>query len=161
MGFGHAFVTVVGGVLSHNGMVATVVSAFDATLSLMNVVIDQNPGTGVATEVTTLTMRRCTVTGNFRGVDVDVMESEVTDLGSASSPGENIFQNNSNAGLHIQGSDFGALRTIQAIGNIWNPRVQDADNDGKYDSRLTIPGPSTAIVGPNYDLFGRMTNLQL
>jgi hypothetical protein len=162
MGFGNANVAIIGGELSHNGMVATVINAFEAALSLTNVVIDQNPGTAVGVEETSLTMRRCTVTGNGVGMEIDVMVVDLVDLGTSTSPGENVFQNTSLTGsLRIQGSDFGPVRTVHAIGNTWSFGVQGSDGAGKYDPSLQIQGTSPATLGPNYDLFGRMLILEL
>jgi hypothetical protein len=161
MEFGNANATVVGGELSHNGMVATVVGAFEATLSLTNVLIDQNPGTALAVDRTALTMRRCTVTGNGAGMAVDVMVIDLVDLGTSNSPGDNVFRNNSAFGLRIQSSDFGSVRTVHAIGNTWNFGVQGSDGAGRYDPSLQIQGTSSGTLGPNYDLFGKMLSLEL
>jgi hypothetical protein len=161
MGFGNANVVVVGGELSHNGMVATVVSAFEVTLSLTNVLIDQNPGGALEVERTALTMRRCTVTGNGAGMAVEVMVIDLVDLGTSTSPGENVFQNNSAYGLRIQGSDFGPVRTVHAVGNTWNFMVEGTDGSGNYNPSRTALGTDPITQGPNYDLFGRMLSLEL
>jgi hypothetical protein len=162
MGFGNANVAIIGGELSHNGMVATVVGAFESTLSLTNVTIDQNPGTALAVEETSLTMRRCTVTGNGAGVNVDVFVVDLADLGTSTSPGENVFQNTGVTGsLRIQSADFGPVRTVHAIGNTWNFGVQGSDGAGRYDPSLQIQGTSSGTRGPNYDLFGKMLILEL
>jgi hypothetical protein len=160
IGLAHASLQMIGGELAHNGMTGPVISAFDATLSLMDVTITQNPGLVTYLQKTITTLRRCTVIGNGGGLDISVADPSVTDLGTATSAGDNTFQSNSRE-LTIEGSDFSPLREVNAIGNTWNPSVQDADGAGHYDPTLVVPGSSSGIFGPNYALTGSMISLRL
>lgn len=88
-----------------------------------------------------LRMRRCTVTGNTRGV---YLLGATGDLGTPSDPGNNTFGQNLEVGLDL----YESVATF-AVGNTWRPNVQGADAHGKYASGRIKP-PVDAINGHNY-----------
>jgi hypothetical protein len=94
-------------------------------------------------------MRSCTVIGN--GLGIDVFVDSTADLGTADSPGNNVFQNNG-VSIAVE-SNIGVNGiSVQAVGNIWNPSVQNADENGKYATVATITGPVAAPANGNYSV---------
>lgn len=73
-------------------------------------------------------------------------EDSIINLGSTQSPGMNTIQNNIHVGLANN-----SHRTIEAAGNIWNPSVQGADNEGRYSPGV-IDGPVGPQNGNNYSI---------
>jgi hypothetical protein len=146
------------GELSHDGGTAGAFGATSSMLTLTNVAMTQNPGLVFYAQSSTLTMRGCTITGNGGGVDAAL--GVFTDLGTESSPGNNIFQNGE-AGLTIEGSDFDPPQVIQAIGNTWLPGLQGANEAGQYTTRNLIPGPVFGSLPKNFELGSKTNSLQL
>jgi uncharacterized Zn-binding protein involved in type VI secretion len=98
-----------------------------------------------------LVMRGCNVraTGIGTGTtSINLNGSAAADLGTAASPGNNIFQSNDGVILYIEG---GPVAPIDAVGNTWGP-VQGANSQGRYPAGTTIHGPVFAVPGNNYRL---------
>jgi hypothetical protein len=137
-----------GGELSNNGNVAAELG--DGTWTFINVAMRQNVGLAVYLQNATLIMRGCTITGNGSGVDV--FDNSVADLGTVGSPGNNVLQGNTGVGLSLDGSAGATL--INAVGNTWNPRKQDADDNGRYITPATISVPVPFVSGNNFTISG-------
>jgi len=86
------------------------------------------------------------VTGNGHGVDV--FDSADADLGTIADPGNNVFQMNTELGLSVDGSAGATL--IEAVGNTWNPRIQEANDAGRYPTPETITVPVPYVAGNNF-----------
>lgn len=97
----------------------------------------------------TLTMRNTKVSGN-RQDGIRIAGALHADLGTAASPGGNIIQGNTAAGLEV-GVDNGQP-DITAAGNTWNAGIQGADADGRYILVETLSGPIAASPGNNFVL---------
>jgi len=106
------------------------------------VVIRQNAVFGVYLEEGELVMRNCMIIRNGDGVYV--LDPRKLDLGTAVDPGNNILRDNRNQGLDY---NVGLSRIdAEVVGNVWNPGVQGAGNDGRYSSDLTILNKVTWVV---------------
>jgi len=77
---------------------------------------------------------------------IDIYEDGNPYLGSLDKAGNNYIRDNGRVGLMHRSSSEVA---IQAVGNIWNPNIQGADNEGKY-SHQTVYGPVPPEDGNNY-----------
>jgi hypothetical protein len=146
-----AVLQMLGGELS--GYVHTAISFFGGSGSFANVNMINNMSSAIfvlgksQSDVATITLRGCTVTGNMSGVFM--FDWSAADLGTAANPGNNTFQNNQTVGVTIQGTV--GVQQVDAIGNTWNPSVQGADPAGRY-SVATISGPVASVAGNNYDI---------
>ena len=142
LGVGNATVTMSGGELSHTR--ETSFSMVGGSCSMSNVSL-LSSGAAFYVQDANLMMRNCTISGNAVGGDLGVRA--VGDLGTTSSPGNNVFKN-SGVGLLIEGGN--GAQQVQAVGNAWNP-IQGADSDGKYVPGTVIPGPiSCASTSNNF-----------
>jgi hypothetical protein len=63
------------------------------------------------------------------------------DLGTVSTPGDNLFQDNMVVGVNVTSN-----LQVSAVGNTWNANVQDAAPDGRYTTVATIPGPLAGAI---------------
>lgn len=134
----------IGGELSGNGRGGA--DIFHGTWIFTNVAIKQNPAFGLYVQDATLVMRGCMVTGN--GYGVYLLTPGNVDLGTDANPGNNTFQNNSGSNID---EDTSAIQ-VEAVGNIWNPGVQGADNLGKYSTVAVIQAPVSYVSYNNYSL---------
>jgi hypothetical protein len=109
-------------------------------------------GNGVGVQAVSAKVRRSQLSQNGIGVEVLGDAIALSDLGTASDPGNNTFANNLNTGVFIDASPAGG--TLQAIGNTWNPSTQVANADGKYTFRFFITGnqPQGLTRGKNFTL---------
>lgn len=132
-----------GGELSSNGLSGAELG--QGTWTFTNVAIRQNKNIAFYLQDASLVMRNCTVVGN--GFGIDVYQGSVADLGTMSSPGNNVFQNNSDVSVFAESSV-----PVNAIGNTWNPNIQGADGNGKYITTATIAGPVAAVSNGNFQI---------
>lgn len=132
-----------GGELSNNGGAGAELG--QGTWTFTNVAIRQNKNIAFYLQDANLVMRNCTVIGN--GFGIDVYQRSFADLGTMANPGNNVFQNNSNASVFAESSV-----PVNAIGNTWNPNVQGADENGKYITTAAIPGPVAAVNNGNFQI---------
>ena len=143
---------VIGGELSNNTRAA--VAFFGGSGNFVNVKITENSGSGVfvlgapTVGVATISMRGCTVTGNNFGVFF--FDMSAGDLGTPASPGNNVLQSNQMVGISVQGAV--GPEQVDAVGNIWNPDIQEANPAGTYPNVKTVPGPVVSVSGNNYDI---------
>ena len=94
----------------------------------------------------------------YSGIGIHLVSStSFADLGTASDPGGNTFQNNTTYG--IQSDVTVAGQTVQAVGNIWTPNVQGAGADGHYASQ-TVNGPTASSPPQNYYITGAGRSIQ-
>ena len=148
-GFGGASASfqMIGGELSNTN--STAVQIGPGVWTFTGVTFKQNKDVGIYLQDGTLVMRSCTVIGN--GLGIDVFVDSTADLGTADSPGNNVFQNNG-VSIAVE-SNIGVNGiSVQAVGNIWNPSVQNADENGKYATVATITGPVAAPANGNYSV---------
>lgn len=115
------------------------------TWTFTNVTIQHNKDLAFYLQDANLNMRNCTVVGN--GFGIDVSSGSVADLGTMLNPGNNVFQNNANVGVFAESSV-----PVNAIGNTWNPNIQGADQNGKYATIATIPGPVASVNNGNFQI---------
>ena len=143
--------TMTGGALIDNGRAGLEVSGGEWTFT--NVAIKNHPVMGIyfqnGSTPGKLKLRGCTVTGNRTGVYLFAVPVGV-DLGTAASPGGNIFQGNAQYGVEADTSSGTPL--IPAVGNTWRPNVQGADATGKYATPATINGPVDLGAGTNFSV---------
>jgi hypothetical protein len=132
-----------GGELSGNGQAGAELGL--GTWAFTNVAIRQNKNIAFYLQDANLVMRNCTVVEN--GFGIDVFQGSIADLGSMMNPGNNVFQNNSNASVFAESSV-----PVSAIGNTWNPNVQGADPSGKYTTIAAIPGPVAPVNNGNFQI---------
>jgi hypothetical protein len=104
----------------------------------------------------TLTMRGCTLRGNESGIDLE--DDVILDLGTIASPGHNIIQGHTLAGIDAYGT-LGPSR-IDAVGNTWEPGVQGADASGIIPSG-TISGPYGLHHGDNFWISSPLWSIKL
>lgn len=109
-----------------------------------NVTLTHNAPFGIDSEGGTLIMRNCSIVNNS-GFGVSVVNPIAADLGTVTDPGNNILQNNAEFGLDYGGG----TAQVEAVGNTWNPRVQGADDLGKYVPAI-LQGPINGISHDNY-----------
>jgi Protein of unknown function (DUF1565) len=96
-------------------------------------------------------LRGSTVASNQIGI---LMTSPFTDLGQTTDPGQNFIINNSNTGVTFsQDVISGKVGGIFGSGNVWNPRTQGSDANGKYP-RQVLDGSSPLASGTNFKLPG-------
>ena len=134
-----------GGELSNNENIG--VELGDGTWTFTNVTIRQNLGSAVYLQNAHLIMRGCMITGNRSGIDV--FDNATADLGTASSPGNNLLQGNTEVGLVLDGGAAGAS-LVNAVGNTWNPDKQGTDHDGHYPMTDTVSIPVPFVSGNNF-----------
>jgi hypothetical protein len=115
------------------------------TWSFRNVVIHQNRDLAFYLQSADLIMRDCQMTDNGEGIDV--FQGSTADLGTAASPGGNVFQRNKAASVFAESPAL-----VNAVGNTWTPNTQGADGDGKYAITATVSGPITAPDNGNYTI---------
>ncbi len=85
---------------------------------------------------------------SYTGTAVHLVAStSLADIGTASDPGGNTFQNNTKYGL--QSDVTGTGPAVQAVGNTWTPNVQGAAANGRYAAQ-TVNGPTSASTPANY-----------
>lgn len=118
-----------------------------ATITSNGLGLDVSGGAG--SNPVMLTMRNSKVSGN-RQDGVRISGALHADLGTAASPGGNIIQGNTAAGLDVK-VDNGPP-DITAAGNTWNAGIQGADADGRYILVETLGGPIAASPGNNFAL---------
>jgi hypothetical protein len=80
----------------------------------------------------------------------DLNEVVVADLGTAASPGNNTLQGNLDVGLNL--SKCPPAEMISAVGNTWQPNVQNANGAGKYPVTASVTGPVTPGSASNYTI---------
>jgi uncharacterized protein DUF1565 len=137
-----------GGDISNTNAGATAVSIGPGVWTFTGVTFSQNKGLGFYLQDGSLVMRGCTMTGSG---GIDVFVDSTADLGTIDSPGNNVFQNNGVSVVVESNIGVGGI-AVQAVGNIWNPKVQNADDNGKYATVETISGPLTAPPNGNYSV---------
>jgi hypothetical protein len=120
----------------------------EGTWQFTDVRIHQNTGLAIYLQDGEVIMRGCRIIGNGHGINV--FDNGRADLGTSASPGNNEIRDNASVGLSADGN-FGAT-LIEAVGNTWKPRVQGADDNGKYPTTETIGGPIQGSTGNNYAL---------
>jgi hypothetical protein len=138
LGVENAAVRVIGGELSHTR--ETSFSVVGGSCSMTNVSL-LGSGAAAYAQDGSLTMRGCTVSGNGVGIDLGIRA--VGDLGTAASPGSNLFTNTT-VGLLIEGGNGTAM--VQAVGNTWKPG-QGAGQDGRYPQGTVIPPGAVSCPG--------------
>ena len=99
------------------------------------------------TPATCLIVRDSTLRGFLYGISLG-HDAEV-DLGTAASPGHNTIQGH-RLGLYIP--DTGSARTLQAVGNTWQPLSQGADAEGHYGAQLLRGPVRPQFAAPNFDV---------
>ncbi|HEX3766386.1 MAG TPA: DUF1565 domain-containing protein [Kofleriaceae bacterium] len=134
-----------GGELSNNGEAGAELG--QGIWTFTNVAIRQNHTLAFYLQDANLVMRNCTIVGNAFGIDV--FQASTADLGTSLNPGNNILQSNSSASIF---AESGISTPVSAIGNIWNPNVQGADENGKYALTATISGPVAPVPNGNYQI---------
>jgi hypothetical protein len=81
---------------------------------------------------------------------VQLLDMYAADLGTLATPGNNTIQGNQVVGVSVRGA-MGPLQ-VDAVGNIWNPDVQEATSAGIYQNVKTVPGPIASVSGNNFDI---------
>ncbi|MEO8836797.1 MAG: hypothetical protein ABI364_08660, partial [Caldimonas sp.] len=157
---GDGKLTADGVALTGNGRGITWYSSSAASsLDLSNVTITGNTYGGLEMDGGTLHLRSSSVSNNGAegGVTLYSSSSGAFDLGSAASPGANIFVGNTGAGLNAVVT---AGRTVSAVGNTWIANQQGADANGFYS---TAP-PYTPVLkagpvnsGVNFRIYNAAT----
>jgi hypothetical protein len=130
-----------GGELSSNGQGGAEFGGGNWTFD--GVTIKQNAGLAIYAQDGVLIMRGCTVRGNGDGVYL--LNPVAADLGTVVDPGNNTLQDNTFVNLDYDSSRI----QVEAVGNIWNPRVQGADDFGRYVPDV-IRGAVMGVPGNNY-----------
>jgi len=85
---------------------------------------------------------------------VKVHDAGYVVLGSQMHPGNNVIRNNTRVGLTNYMN-----RLVHAEGNVWNPDVQGADSEGRYDHQ-TVEGPVEPEDGNNFGIAGQYGKIQ-
>lgn len=104
---------------------------------------------GRASAPLTLTMRGSTISRN-RGDGIKIAGDVEADLGTITTPGNNVITANASVGLDVVAATSQAR--ITAAGNTWNAGVQDADSQGQYIIVNTLAGPIAVGRGNNFAL---------
>jgi hypothetical protein len=145
----------IGGALSDNGRGGAEIVGGD--WSFTNVTMEQNKVFGIYFQgdytpaMDTLTMRGCIV--NSVSNSIYLFDDAFADLGTTASPGNNTFVSSQGVGLSIDGNGgTGVPTTIDAVGDVWRPNVQNADANGKYPDSAKITMPVDLVSGNNYSL---------
>lgn len=132
-----------GGELSNNGSSGAELGQGSWTFT--NVVIRQNQNLAFYLQAADLIMRDCQVVGNGEGIDVFM--GSTANLGTAASPGGNVFQGNQSVSVFAESPAL-----VNAVGNTWNPNVQGADDNGRYTVTATITGPVAGMSNDNFSI---------
>jgi hypothetical protein len=138
-----------------SGCQGSALSASNGTWSLANVKVQQNGGSaaillqGRSPQLkAVLSMRGCSVLSNAAD-GVYLFSDTSADLGTAASPGVNVFRNNTGIGVVVFDDHF---TNVEAVGNTWNASTQGSDANGRYPSPATIPGPVSPVAGGNFGI---------
>ncbi|HEX2865292.1 MAG TPA: right-handed parallel beta-helix repeat-containing protein [Deinococcales bacterium] len=119
----------------------TVVGATGSQVTIRNSSITQAPSYALYVGGgTKFTLRNTYVAGNAYGISISDASGGV-DLGTASDPGGNTFQDNrnySNSSGYNLGGNWGGTYIVQAVGNTWNANLQGSDGAGHYGSQLLV-----------------------
>lgn len=143
-GSGPAMLTITGGQILNNKRGGA--ELFGGNWNFSGVAIKQNAIFGVYLEDGRLAMRECLVTGNGEGIYL--LNPAAVDLGTTASSGNNTLQNNSTENLFYDSSRI----QVEAVGNTWNPGVQDANEVGRYPTAAIVNGPIPHVTGQNYGM---------
>jgi Protein of unknown function (DUF1565)/Right handed beta helix region len=160
IGGSEAIVQITGGELSGNS--GGGVGASGGRWTLTDVVITGSAASGISLlgmrdqEPVMMVVRGCTITDHRQGISISDFAD--IDLGTETSPGNNIIQSNEGVGVHVTPSE--GEREISAIGNTWRPRLQGADIDGRY-TRGTRRGPIDFVPGNNFAIVSGLWSLKL
>ncbi|MDY7036382.1 MAG: DUF1565 domain-containing protein [Thermodesulfobacteriota bacterium] len=109
-------------------------------------------GTGISGRNARLYVFNNSIENNQLGVGVHDAGHVV--LGSPQYPGNNVIRNNIHVGLANHTN-----RLVHAEGNVWNPDVQGADNEGHYDPQI-VQGPVEPEDGNNFSIRGQYGRIQ-
>ena len=129
-----------------SGIVASANGASTISLDLAGATVSGNFGSGLDVQANVdCRVRGTTFSGN--GVGIVTGQTRTCDLGTAASPGSNVF---ANAAINLR---IERAATVTAVGNTWAASQQGADAQGRYavppgQSVLEAVGPVT--TGPNY-----------
>ena len=109
-------------------------------------------GTGISSHNAKLYVFNNSIESNQQGVKVH--DAGYVVLGSQMHPGNNVIRNNTRVGLTNYMN-----RLVHAEGNVWNPDVQGADSEGRYDHQ-TVEGPVEPEDGNNFGITGQYGKIQ-
>jgi hypothetical protein len=118
-----------------------------------------NGGDGIIAPTLIMRNTEVTRTSHVEGAAAVTITGPHADLGTASSPGLNVFQGNDLTSVRLDPSITAGV--IDAVGDVWEPAVQGANGFGIYNDSLTLFGGSPAASGRNFTLpgFGQRINL--
>jgi hypothetical protein len=141
--------------ISNSGQYGIVLS--QGSFTVRNSLISGAPLQGISVSGgVSLILRNTTI--SYGGIGVHLVSStSIADMGTASDPGNNTFQNNTKYGL--QSDVTGSGSAVQAVGNTWIPSVQGATANGRYASQ-TVNGPTSATTPANYYITGTGRTIQ-
>jgi hypothetical protein len=131
--------------ISNSGQYGIVLS--QGSYVVRNSLISGSPLQGISVSGgVSLLLRNTTV--SYGGIGVHLVASNsIADMGTASDPGNNTFQNNTKYGL--QSDVTGSGSAVQAVGNTWSPNVQGSSANGRYSAQA-VNGPTSATTPANY-----------
>lgn len=123
----------------------------DAILNITNSTFSGNLIDVNANGATQLKVRGSSFTSTSGNTHIGLSSPVAVDLGTAMSPGNNTFSNAAGTALTV-GLVAGTLNA-NAVGNTWNPSVQNADAAGHYGAGTTV----TSGSGRNYSISAGVT----
>ena len=109
-------------------------------------------GIGISSRDARLYVFNNSIESNQQGVGVH--DAGYVVLGSHQHPGNNVIRNNTHVGLANYMN-----RLVRAEGNVWNPDVQGADSEGRYDPQ-TVEGPVEPEDGNNFSISSQYGKIQ-
>ena len=172
---GNDTVTLTGGSISSNGI--GIEQIFDTVHPIMTMtgVSVTNNKTGLHLDEPVFKLRKSILSHNEIGITVRgnvgfIGGGPAIDLGSDPSidkslppdPGDNDFSGNTTSAISFVGSkNIFSVSGVWAVGNTWNPNVQDSDSNGHYLRRAFITSASSLATGKNFVLISDRKSLSL
>jgi len=151
---GTAKLSVNGSSLTANQIGIDASGAPQASITITGATLQYNKQVGIIAPA--FKLRNTSVHDNGIGVKIN---GPAVDLGTFADMGNNTIQNNTTTGVTFASAISSG--SVNAVGNTWNPNIQDADANGHYTIHMKVIGIGDFAHGTNFDLPNSNFSIQL
>jgi len=125
-----------------------------ASITITGATLQYNKQVGIIAPA--FKLRNSSVHDNGVGIKIN---GPAVDLGTFADLGNNTIQNNTTTGVTFASTISSG--SVNAVGNTWNPNIQDADANGHYTIHMKVIGIGDFAHGTNFDLPNSYFSIQL